>query len=136
MKISNLLLDLKKIELGAWMKHPSGAEFKIARNNNTRQREMIKKLKAELGKKEEDFTEADRMAMSARVLASTVLLDWRGLDDEDENGKDVPYEYTSARSLLIFQDKEWEEVALWIINRSLNVDSYFQSDEKKDAKNS
>lgn len=45
-----------------------------------------------------DMTTAEAHAVVARLAARAILLDWRGVEDED--GKPVPYEADTAAELL------------------------------------
>lgn len=87
---------------GVWFDYEEGSRLLVARYGNLRhvaaERELERKNEIELDS--DDITKVAelRMAMNVELFAKTVLKGWEGI--VDENGKDFPYTYENAKTLL------------------------------------
>lgn len=105
MKLSSLKIDAAKIEAGEWIEDIPGMgdlALKVrgldnADHGNLRSRlfEAIPRSKKHNGRIT-DPAEADRL--TARCLSEAVLLDWRGLEEED--GSPIPFSKERAFEIL------------------------------------
>lgn len=117
MKLSEIAVDVAKEEAGDWVDIPDlpGVSVKVRSIHNADYRrlsaKLLGKLRRRLGGRELmasgiPVEEADRI--TARCLLETVLLDWKGITDD--NGKALPFGRDTAKSLLfdrqyrVFQD--------------------------------
>jgi hypothetical protein len=101
MKFSSFATDLNLEESGVWVDLGDGARLKLARIGNPAYKKLMReKLKpyrtqaARAGISEDKFTE-----MTCDVLSKTVLIDWKGW--EDDKGKEIPYSHKNAYDMLI-----------------------------------
>jgi len=104
LKLSAFKTDLDLEENGIWINYQSGARFKIARLYNRKFKEYILKH----GKTDARGVLAgtadseDSLNLMKDAIASTVLVDWdRILDDE---GNKIPYTVEDARKALDIPD--------------------------------
>ena len=100
MKFSSFATDLNLEESGVWVDLGDGARLKLARIGNPAYKKLMReKLKpyrtqaARAGISEDKFTE-----MTCDVLSKTVLIDWKGW--EDDKGKEIPYSHKNAYDRL------------------------------------
>jgi len=104
MKLSAIRADLDKELQGAWVPYAGDIVLKIARWNNERCQEVYRRLlderKVLLGAKE--LTDEQRIDVQKEVAAQTILVDWKGVEDDD--GQPIPY--SSDTALEWFRDKE------------------------------
>lgn len=89
--------DLEKN--GAWIDFGEGLFCLIARSGNPRYNRKFKEVSAPYKRAIRLETLADEKAeeLMIQVMASTILLDWRGLTD---NGVEVPYTPENAKAML------------------------------------
>lgn len=83
---------------GVWVEMDEGVEIRVARLNNEKARDERRKLE----KPYRNFQQVpDKVSeeIMRKVVARTVLVDWRGLTDED--GKAVPYSAEKAEELFV-----------------------------------
>lgn len=86
---------------GTWVDLGDGAQVKVARFGNAKHREIIAKLQKPYAgtlKAGLEIPEEAKMKMAVESIATSILLDWRGI--EDENGSPLPYSLDNARKLL------------------------------------
>lgn len=82
---------------GVWVEVDDGVELKVARLNNDNAREMRRKLE----KPYRNFpTIPDHVqeGILRTVVAKTVLVDWKGITDDD--GEAIPYSTEAAEKLF------------------------------------
>lgn len=104
MKFNSVKVDASKIETGEWISgipEMADLELKVRGLGNAdyrRQQAMLLKVvpRAKRRGGAVDFDETDRI--TSTLLLDTVLLDWRGL--EDDAGAPIPYSKDFARTLL------------------------------------
>ncbi len=112
---------------GVWIEVDDGVEWLIARLNNERAREMRRKLE----KPYRSFSNIpDKVSeeILRKVIANTVLLDWKGMTDE--SGKVIPYSADKAEELL----KEFPDLLTDVANASMARET-FQAEATEAAKN-
>jgi hypothetical protein len=104
MRLSDFKTDLKAEEEGVWVPYGGGFEVKLGRIGNRRFKEfMMKKGKPHMRKLSSgsmDLDIADTLMRDA--IAETILLDWKGLLDDD--GKPIPFSKEEAKKALAIED--------------------------------
>lgn len=85
--------DLEASKDGVWHRIDEETQIKVAkaRNENFKKRafELFNENKIELFSKTGKFTDLDERKLMSQLIAETILLDWRGVKDQD--GKEVKY---------------------------------------------
>ena len=122
--------DDKLEQEGRWFPVGEGASCKIARTGNTRYKEM---LRSKLGVYEQSLTQrlldddtAD--AMLIEIMAKTVLLDWKGFENE---GEPVDYSVRSAIDMLT----KYKEFRNFVAKNADNMQAYKKQASEEDRGN-
>ncbi len=100
MKLSNLATDAE-LEEGAWVDIGEGARIKVAYTGSRRFREAAFKRTNRRGFRQTRQTFEAQDEDTIRLLAKDVLLDWKGIEDDDGNA--IPYSQAKALELLTEQ---------------------------------
>lgn len=86
-KLSSLKNNVAAEVAGVWVPYAAGIEVKIARLGNPKYEAYLRKLSAphtrQLRDGELDNTVAEEL--TKRAMARHILLDWRGMEDDDGN---------------------------------------------------
>lgn len=103
MRLDDLRIDHALIEQGQWRPAVGlpGIEFKVRGADNHDWRRLNAKLIAELPREKQlaaSLDPADEDWINGKLLAETVLLDWRGFTSE--SGEPEPYDAAKAERLL------------------------------------
>ena len=101
MKISNLIVDKKACSDGVWVNWIQGVKLKIARFYNPKHVALSKELSRPYRDAMNNGGEIPREKieeMATECLAKTILLDWKGMEDDD--GIEVPFSQDKALELL------------------------------------
>jgi hypothetical protein len=112
---------------GVWIEVDDGVEWLIARLNNERAREMRRKLEKPY-RSFQSIPDKVSEEILRKVIASTVLLDWKGMTDD--NGKAIPYSAEKAEELL----KDLPDLLTDVANASMARET-FQTEAVEAAKN-
>lgn len=106
MKISSIKIDTAKVEAGIWIGDIpdfEGVRLKVRPSNNPDFRQLYGQLvettprNKKRGGVIKDFD--TKLAIGARCLADTVLMDWEGF--EDDAGQPLPYSADMAKAWLL-----------------------------------
>lgn len=128
--IDSLAVDPSAAEEGVWASF-MGAKFKIARHNSDRANQMRAKLTLA---RWDDITRGDEAAetlaaeIGARVLAESVLLDWK---DVTQGGE--PVTYTADVGFDYLNNPRFRDLAQFVENFSLNRGNYREKAEEEAA---
>lgn len=132
MKLNALKQNVDKEQSGVWVEY-EGTEvsFLIARMNNPRYTEKIRKA-TKVGRgmrfrKAEDVT--DKLVLEA--VAETILLDWKGL--EDESGKPIPFSTSAAMEIL--SDPQYRDVYNFILMFASDRENFLNEEVDSIVKN-
>ena len=109
MKLSTIAVDTDKAENGIWKELVVGMGFEclIARHNNSRFRAEIERRVVDISRdKNREPTAAEYSEATLRSLCSKVLLNWRGLEDDD----DQPIPYSPEKAYEILSDPEYADL--------------------------
>lgn len=121
-KLSAIRADLDKERNGVWVPYQMGIELKIARLGNPQYQEALRTAtearKVLLAVK--DLSEEQRQDVQREVVAKTILLDWRGVEDED--GK--PLAYSPQTAMSWFKDPELWRVYNFVLMESLEEEHF------------
>ena len=100
MKISTFATDLDLEENGVWVDIGQGASLLIARQGNPRYNEHVRKTCKPHSRQIRNQTISEELSNELLIasLAETILLDWKGL--EDDKGKPIKYSKKAAIELL------------------------------------
>lgn len=138
MKLSSLKIDADKVEAGAWVKNipeMGDLELKVSGLQNARYRRMqarlidaIPRAKRQGGRV--DPEEMDRV--TSICLRDTVLLDWRGLENEDG----TPMAYTKEAAAEYLTKPEFRRFREAVIYAATVVGEDEAEGEKADEGNS
>lgn len=129
-KISAVRADLDKEIKGVWVPYQMGIELKIARLGNPQYQAALRLLtesrKVLLGTK--DLSDDQRQDLQREVVAQMILLDWRGVEDDEGN----PLAYTPAVALSWFKDPELWRLYNFVLMESLE-EEHFRKAALEDA---
>lgn len=127
MKISEFATDKTAEVEGVWQEIGLGAEVKVARAGNPKYteylRELSKPYRARLRRR--DIPQDIAEAITIKALAKYVLLDWKGITDDDEN--EIPYSVEVAEQYLREYDDFRELISILADDMTL---FQIQSDEE------
>lgn len=100
MKFSSLKTDAARETEGVWVEFGDGAEVLVARAGNSRHEALARKLRKphEVRFRNGNLPPDLELALGIEAMAQTILLDWRGF--EDDAGQPVPYSTEAARQKL------------------------------------
>jgi hypothetical protein len=106
-KLSSFKTDSRKSEEGVWTEVGAGFEIRVARLGNPKYQAELKRLgKPHLhGIRRQGLESEQLKRIQAKATARYLLLDWRGLEDDD--GKTIEYSYEKA--LELFLDPDYNE---------------------------
>jgi len=129
MRISAFITDQRKENEGVWVPLGAGAQVLVARVGNEKYKQSFlrhskpHRTQLRTGNLEEDAAQK----LLNKVMAETVLLDWKGLEDDD--GNDILYSTEKAEELLAIKDfrETIEEIA--------NTRELYRQHEMADAGN-
>lgn len=100
MKISTFATDLDLEENGVWVDIGDGGQLKVARMGNPRYQEAVRRIskphKTQIRNK--TITEDLSDELLLKSMAETILLDWKGI--EDDKGKAIKYSVETAFKLM------------------------------------
>lgn len=103
------VLDPKKA--AKWFKSEEGGEFLIAPLGNLKQvEENLKLMKIKDSSDEETYH--DVKLRSCSILAKSVLLDWKEV--EDSSGKQLPYNFENGTNILY----HYEGFRGWVVEKA------------------
>lgn len=108
MRFSNFITDEKREDEGVWepIHGPDGdtAELLVGRLGSNASQALFRRLreKRSRGFRGDSLPESVEDEIMIEVLSRTVLLDWRGLKDDDD--QEIPYSPEKARELLRVKD--------------------------------
>ena len=101
MKFSAFATDLDLEENGVWVDLGDGTQLKLARVGNPAYkklfRQQLKPYRSVAARK--NISEETWAKMGAELLSKTVLVDWKGW--EDDKGKTIPYSEKNAYDMLL-----------------------------------
>lgn len=112
---------------GVWVEVDNGVSFKIARLNNEKAREMRRSLEKPY-RNFQTIPDSKSEEILRKVIAHTVLLDWKGLTDEN----DLPLTYSpeAVERLL----KEYPDLLNDVVSLSMARET-FQAEGTEAVKN-
>ena len=116
-------VDPKLSEEGVWLTDPRNKDvsYRVARLNMTRQRDKMLEIALREGFSDlSTLTDKARREVMCRVLAETVLMDWRGVT----NGSGAELSYTTEHGLSMLLDPRMEEWTEWLMAESFKHDHY------------
>lgn len=121
MKMKDIAVDAGRAEEGAWVENipdMEGLRLKVRGSNNRDWRRLQQKLIQAVPRKRRmsgnlDPEDTDRI--TNLCMLNTSLLDWDGLDGDDD--KPLPYSREAAEKLLTDPDyRRFREAAVWAAN--------------------
>lgn len=116
-------LDTTKETEGVWFDYEEGIRFKIAKWENPNWAlKMLVLMKPyqqrqQRGKQIEETVYLDIMN---KVMAETIILDWEGLKDGDED-----FKYSTKNALTMLEDETLKHLKEWILERSQDIRNYY-----------
>lgn len=130
-KLSALKQSKEKQNEGVWVNF-EGVQFKLARLGNDNYKAMIAAESAanrERKERGEPVRDADQFWVE--LLASTVLVGWRDL--EDDNGSPLPYSADEAAKIL--QDERFADVREFVEREAASRRNYRDAADASAEKN-
>ena len=127
MDIKDFFTDEEKEEQGVWVDCGDGLEIKVRRMFNSHFNRVLAAKRKPMGRRYDRSTELQEQVL-VEVIAETVLIDWKGLENA---GKPLKYDAKTALDLLK-RSRDFRNIV------SLAADDVgnFQSEEaEEDAKN-
>tara|TARA_R110000787_G_scaffold42303_6_gene103997 strand:+ start:904 stop:1302 length:399 start_codon:yes stop_codon:yes gene_type:complete len=125
-KLTTIRVDAEKEVKGVWTKWEHGVELLIARLNNPLFQLKVRELTVS-HTKEIRLGTFDGMEEVSRVaVASTVLLGWKSIEDDD--GKE--FKYSAEHSLELLSDPGLQDLYQFVLTQSNERDQYLVALEK------
>lgn len=114
--------DTTRSEEGTTVDMGDGLHVTVARIGNTKYNEVIKKLTAPHTRQIRNKTLADSVfeVIMNRAYAETILLGWKGL--EDEHGKDIPY--STEKAFEILSNPEYKDFKDIIVDLASEAEAF------------
>lgn len=104
--IARFRTNQKKEQEGTWVDIGEGAELKLARIGNPKYQaylmELSKPIRTAL--RAGNFTDPRLKDALKKVIARTVLLDWKGIEEENEKGQLEPVPYSEQKALEYMEE--------------------------------
>lgn len=130
-KLTALRADTKKEIDGVWFEYENGIEIKVCRwGNKNFQQYMRDAAKARIGKAK--MTDEEIMQLNKEACAHTILVDWRGLDDDITA---QPQQYSSAAALEYLEDPELHDFYNFVIVCANDIAKFRKEQIEAQAKN-
>lgn len=104
MKLSQLAYDKEKELDGVWFECPEGLRLRVARLNNPKYQEFLRKQ----GAKSRGITTSKISDWTFQAAAKFLLKGWENL--QDEKGNDIPFSVSKAEELM----KEYSDLYQWV----------------------
>jgi len=123
MKLSSIAIDSDKSENGIWKEVALGTGFEclIARHTNSRFRaELERRLMDITRESSKEPTAKQYSDATLKAFCSHILLDWRGIEDDD----DQPIPYSSEKAYEILSNPEYADLREAIENVSTSEKAY------------
>ena len=102
MKFSSFQTDARAELEGVWCELGEGCSLLVARAGNAAHEEMVARLERQMRPQsmaaDAELPTKVRTEIAIKAMAATLLLDWRGL--LDDNGREIPYSKEKAEELL------------------------------------
>lgn len=101
MRFSEYVTDAALEEEGVWMRLRKGdAEVLVARAGNKQHEDLVRRLRKKhgQGRRGDELPRDVEEAIALEALSRTILLGWKGIEDDD--GVEIPYSPEKARELL------------------------------------
>ncbi len=137
MKLSDIRVDASLAEIGDWVDNIpdlGGVRLKVRGLNNKDYRKMSSKLFQNIPRAQKAGGQLDPEiadAITSRCLLNTVLMDWDGIVDDDDNK--IPYSKDLAEKLLFDPEyASFRDSVVWAANV---VGTKSNVDLEEDAKN-
>ncbi len=132
MKLSAAFGTSEKLEIeGVWVDLGEGGSIKVARAGNRENRRELKRLIAphKAALRADNLPDDVLEKITIKVMARTILLDWKGIDDDD--GKPIAYSQEAAEAQLT-KHKDFRDFVAGI---SADMKVYQEGAEEATAKN-
>lgn len=118
--------DLTK--MAKWYKHEDGGEFLIAPLNNNKQIEETMKL-TKVNENVDNKTLYETKELSCKVLAKSVLIDWKGITDP--KGKTMKFSVGAGEKVLL----NYNEFTEWVITKARELAEGNKEEKEAETKN-
>jgi hypothetical protein len=122
MRLSELAADLDMEEAGVWVPYRDEVEFKIAAASSKRAMSAYRKHLRPVERRiaAGNIKEDEAAVYVARFIARGLLLDWRGVDDDDGN----PLAYTPALGEQVLTQPDMKYVRRFIQESAAEQDVF------------
>lgn len=139
----SMKVDVDLASDGAWIdlhEHPNDdgtiPGFLMARTSvelNPRFSEAVQKLADRKKSASKQLSLAEQTALDGELMVSSLLLDWRNFEAEEDG---VKLEYSAENAARIFKDPAWSDVRVFLAAESANKSNYSALNRELAAKNS
>lgn len=132
MRFSEYQTDQTLEEEGVWVGLRKGdAEVLVARAGNSQHEALVRRLRKKHGRgfRNDELPREVEEQIALDALSRTILLGWRGIEDDD--GKEIPYTPEKARELL----KLSRDFRLEVTQIATEME-VFRKEEQEEAKKS
>lgn len=150
-KLKLLRIDSELERLGRWFPYPAvaGVSFLIARMGNPAYDGKLRRIMGpRLDEIRSDGLDDKTLeAMTAKAMAGTVLLGWKGLDEDEDaagekhaDGTHSPggprqLEFTEERAEEILSDPDLRDLYRFVLAQSSRIENFRRESAKGDAGN-
>lgn len=133
MRFSEYVTSKELEEDGVWARLRKGdAEVLVARAGNSKHEDLVRRLRKKHGRgfRGDELPPAVEEEIATEAIARTILLDWKGIEDED--GEPIPYSTEEARRLL----KLSRDFRLEIVSIATEMEMFRREETAEAEKNS
>ena len=136
--MENLDLNIKAIDLdkaasGVWIEYDDGISFLIARSNSPDYRNAVRRMHKQYKFQidNETLSDAKSDALMAGLIASHILIGWKGLKSAGED-----FKYTRDNAVALLSDERYSEIKAWIMAQAEDLENFRNEEVKKPSKSS
>ena len=131
--------DKQKASDGVWCDYGNGVKMKIRRISCPESVAVRNRLIAELKegyKGDKVIDEEDASAMGSKIIAEAIIVDWEGISEIDDDGKEIEYPYNYENAYNMLTDDAYMALFIWISEQANRFENYRYNIRKRDEKKS
>ena len=124
----------KELE-GVWVDFAEGVELRIARSGNPKFQEKLEQLlKPHRRKFRRGNIPLDLVrSLTQQAAIGTILVNWRGFTEKDENGKELPVNFSEDKALEYF--KKSTDFVNDVLDFADDMELFREDDQEESGKN-
>jgi len=126
MKLSKLKTNSDSERNGVWVNYNHEVSFLLARMHNPNYNKKVEMLSTPYKHQIRTNSVSDEvwLELSRKAFAETILLDWKGIEDDDG-----PIKSTLENKMAILEDEELHDLVEWLHNQASNSEIYREQEK-------